>query len=67
MKASSPNRHPKYIVDETGKRVSVVLPVDEYEALMEDMADLGALAERRTEETIEHARVLERLKADGLL
>ncbi|MBI4084170.1 MAG: hypothetical protein HY423_16315 [Candidatus Lambdaproteobacteria bacterium] len=58
---------PRYIVDETGKRVSVVLPVEEYEELLEDIADLAAVAERRQEGTTTHALVVERLKADGLL
>lgn len=29
-----------YIVDETGKRVSVVLPVEEYERLLEEAEEL---------------------------
>ena len=57
----------QYVVDETGKRISVVLPIDQYETMLEDVADLAALAERRDEETIEHADVVARLKADGLL
>jgi PHD/YefM family antitoxin component YafN of YafNO toxin-antitoxin module len=55
----------RYIVDENGKRVSVVLPVEEYEELMEDVADLAAIAERRNEETIDHAELVRQLKADG--
>ena len=43
--------HARYIVDESGRRVSVVLPVEEYEELMEDIGDLAAVAERRQEET----------------
>lgn len=57
----------QYIVDETGKRVSVVLPVEEYEELLEDISDLAAVAERRQEETSDHGKVIERLRADGLL
>lgn len=59
--------HAHYIVDESGRRVSVVLPVEEYEALLEDISDLAAVAERRQEETVEHGKLIERLKADGLL
>ena len=56
-----------YIVDESGRRVSVVLPIEEFTELLEDIADLAAIAERRKEETIDHAHLIERLKSDGLL
>ncbi len=57
----------RYIVDESGRRVSVVLPVEEYEELLEDIGDLAAVAERRQEGTIDHEKLIERLRADGLL
>ena len=59
--------HAHYVVDDTGQKISVILPVSEFEALMEDMADLAALAERRDEPTVAHAEVIAGLKADGLL
>lgn len=59
--------HPQYITDEAGKRVSVVLPMDEYESLLEDLEDLAAIAERRDEPGISHDDVVEGLKRDGLL
>ncbi len=42
----------KYIVDEKGQRTAVVLPVEEYEELLEDLHDLAVIAERRDEPTI---------------
>ena len=57
----------QYIIDEQGNRVSVVLPITEYEALLEDIDDLAAVAERRDEDTVEHAELIARLKDDGLL
>jgi PHD/YefM family antitoxin component YafN of YafNO toxin-antitoxin module len=60
-------RKVQYVVTDTGERVSVVLPVEDYEELLEDLADLAAIAERRTDETVDHSKVIERLKADGLL
>jgi PHD/YefM family antitoxin component YafN of YafNO toxin-antitoxin module len=39
--------HPQYITDETGKRVSVVLPIEEYQAMTERLEDLEDLAEAR--------------------
>lgn len=59
--------HAHYVVDDTGQKVSVILPVSEFEGLMEDLEDLAALAERRDEPTIPHDDVMSRLKADGLL
>ena len=59
--------HPRYITDETGKKMSVVLSVEEYEALIEEIEDFAIVAERRDEETSSHEDVKTRLKADGLL
>jgi hypothetical protein len=59
-------RKVQYVVDDAGERVSVVMPVEDYEELLEDLADLAAIAERRDDATVEHARLVERLKADGL-
>jgi len=53
--------------DEKGKRVSVVVPVDEYEELLEDLHDLAVVAERRNEPAAPLASVKRRLKAGGLL
>ena len=48
----------QFIIDEQGERVAVILPLDEYEQLQEDLHDLAVAAERRTESTI----TLEELK-----
>jgi hypothetical protein len=55
------------LTDGDGRRISVVLPVQEYEELMEDISDLAAVAERRDEERIPLEEVKNRLIADGLL
>jgi PHD/YefM family antitoxin component YafN of YafNO toxin-antitoxin module len=39
----------RYIVDEKGQRVAVILPLEEYEQLQEDLHDLAVVAERRDE------------------
>jgi hypothetical protein len=59
--------HPEYITDEKGKKKSVILPIAEFEALIEDMEDLAAVAERREEPTLSHEDVVAELKKDGLL
>jgi PHD/YefM family antitoxin component YafN of YafNO toxin-antitoxin module len=41
-----------YIVDEHGNRVAVILPLQEYEQLQEDLHDLAVVAERRDEPVI---------------
>ena len=38
-----------YIVDEDGRRAAIILPMDEYRELLEDLEDLATIAERRGE------------------
>jgi PHD/YefM family antitoxin component YafN of YafNO toxin-antitoxin module len=57
----------KYITDENGEKTAVVLPIEEFENLLEDLNDLAVLAERREEPTISFDEVMERLKRDGFL
>lgn len=59
--------HPQYITDERGQRISVVLPINEYQELLDDLEDLATLAERREEIGVGHEEVIARLKRDGLL
>lgn len=42
----------QYVVDEHGNRVAVILPLQEYEQLQEDLHDLAVFAERRDEPTV---------------
>ncbi len=62
-----PQPAPQYITDEQGNRVSVVLPVDKYQELLDDLEDLATVAERKDEETVSHNDVIKALKADGKL
>jgi hypothetical protein len=57
----------RYVTDETGKRTAIILPIEEFEELLEDLADLAVAAERRDEPTIPHEEVIAKLKRDGLL
>jgi hypothetical protein len=57
----------QYIVDEKGERTAVVLPIDQYEELLEDLHDLAVVAERRKEKSISLAEMKRRLKRDGIL
>ena len=56
-----------FIIDGKGNKTAVVLPVAEYEDLLEDIHDLTIIAERRDESTITLKELKERLKKDGLL
>jgi hypothetical protein len=40
-----------FVVDERGRKQSVVLPIKEYQELLEDLADLALIAERKNEPT----------------
>jgi hypothetical protein len=57
----------QFIVDEKGRKKSAILPIDEYEELLEDIHDLAIVAERRDEPSISFQQIKERLKKDGLL
>ncbi len=57
----------QFVTDDKGKRTAVLLPIKEYERLMEDLQDLAAMAERREEPTVPHEEILRELKQDGLL
>lgn len=41
----------KYIVDESGAKKAVIIPLEEYEELLEDIHDLMVIAERKEEPT----------------
>jgi len=57
----------RFIVDRDGKKTSVVLPIEDYERLLEDLHDLSVVAERRDEATISFNELKHRLRADGLI
>lgn len=59
--------HKQFIVDDTGKKTAVVLSLEEYEELIEDIHDLAVIAERRDEPTISFDELKKRLKTDGLI
>jgi len=58
---------PKFVTDGEGRKVAVVLPVEEYEELLEDVQDLAVIAERRDEPRVPWEDVKRRLREDGLL
>jgi hypothetical protein len=57
----------QFITNDRGEKTSVILPVAEYEELLEDLADLAMVAERSGEPTVPYDQVVSKLKSDGLL
>ena len=57
----------QFLTDGEGRKVAVVLPVEEYEELLEDLHDLSVIAERRDEPRVSWDDVKRQLRADGLL
>ena len=55
----------QYLTDEHGDRTAVVLPISDYEKLLEDLDDLAVVAERRDEPVIPHETLVADLKRDG--
>ncbi len=57
----------QYITDASGNRTGVILSIERYEQLIEDLHDLAVVAERRDEKPISFEEVKHRLEKDGLL
>ncbi len=55
----------KFVVDSKGRRTAVILPIDQFEELMEDVHDLRIVAERRSEKPIAAKEFTQRLKKRG--
>ena len=59
--------NPQYITNEAGEKTSVIIPIDEFQELLEDIEDLAVVAERRDDPTVPHKQLIAELKRDGLL
>ena len=57
--------HEQYIVNSEGKRTAVILPIEQYERLLEDLHDLAVIAERQKETPISMAEMKRRLEDNG--
>lgn len=53
----------RFLVDERGRKRAVVLPLREYQELLEDLEDLAVIAERRNEPTEPFETVKRRLES----
>ncbi|MBI2864592.1 MAG: type II toxin-antitoxin system Phd/YefM family antitoxin [Chloroflexi bacterium] len=57
----------EYVVDNKGKKRAVIVRIEKYERLLEDIHDLAIVAERRDEEPVSLHEVKLRLRKDGIL
>ena len=55
----------EFVVDRKGKKKGVILPLAEYEQLLEDLHDLAMVAERRKERPVSLEEMKRRLKQHG--
>ena len=58
---------PQYVTNEAGERTAIILPIEEFQELLEDVENLAVLAERRDEPTVSHEQLVAKLRCDGLL
>jgi hypothetical protein len=57
----------QFITDKSGQKISLILPIQEYEDLLEDLKDLATIAELKNEPTTSLDNVISKLKANDLL
>ena len=57
----------QYITNEAGEKTAVILPIADFEELLEDLQDLAIVGERRDEPTISHQELIAELEKDGIL
>jgi PHD/YefM family antitoxin component YafN of YafNO toxin-antitoxin module len=57
----------EYVTNREGEKTAVIVPIENFDELMEDIEDLAAVAERREEPTISHDQLVAELKRDGLI
>ena len=52
----------QFVIDSKGKKTGVIIPLKQYEKLLEDLHDLAVIAERRGEEPVSFGEMQQRLK-----
>jgi PHD/YefM family antitoxin component YafN of YafNO toxin-antitoxin module len=57
----------EFVTDTKGHKKAVVLPIKQYEQLMEDLHDLAVVAERRDEAPVNFEEMKKRLRKRGVL
>lgn len=57
----------QFVIDESGKKTGVILQLEEYDELLEDLHDLATIAERKDDPAVTFDELKEKLKTDGLI
>ena len=57
----------QYVTNEAGEKTAVLLPIEEYEELLEDLSDLAVMAERKDEPTVSQEELRVTLEEDGII
>ena len=57
----------QFVTNSAGEKTAVIVPLADYQELLDDLGDLAAIAERRDEPTVSHDVLLSELKRDGQL
>lgn len=57
----------KFLTNAKGKKVAAVIPIKEYEDLLEDILSATVIEKRRHEKTVPWEEVRQRLVKDGIL
>jgi hypothetical protein len=57
----------KYIVNEKGTKTDIIIPLAEYEELLEDLYDLAIIAERKDEPTLSLEELKKKLQDNGII
>lgn len=57
----------QYITNEAGDRTAVILPIEAFQELLQDLEDLATIADRRGEPSITHRDLVYQLERDGIL
>lgn len=61
------NLHTQYITNDKNEWVSIIIPINEFEQMIEDFEDLQIVAQRKNEELLSHQDILKELKQDGII
>ncbi|HEY3027366.1 MAG TPA: hypothetical protein VGJ55_14545 [Pyrinomonadaceae bacterium] len=59
------SRNVQYVIDETGQRTAVIVPIEEYEELLEDLHITRVAEETKDEQRIPWKQVKAELVSEG--
>jgi hypothetical protein len=61
------SRDLQYVTDANGERTALILPLEEYESLLEDLHVIASAYKAKDQPTIPFSEVVEELRAKGQL